>query len=220
MLNSELISQSIPFLRLQDKVSDALKLMSNFNVLELPVVDQGIYKGLYKEDYLLQIKEDSKTIGELDIPALLIAVNAEEHFLKTLKIAVDFRLTLVPVVKENAEFIGVVSNTELLNHLAGFFNVNEPGGLIVLETEGKNYSFAEISRLVETNDAQITQLNSFTDKETGIMLVTIKINKLEISDIVATFQRYEYHIKYYFGEEFYENEIRSNYDNLMNYLKI
>ena len=220
MLNSELISQSIPSLRLEDKVSDALKLMSNFNVLELPVVDQGIYKGLYKEDYLLQAKDDSKTIGALDIPALLIAVNADEHFLKTLKIAVDFRLTLVPVVKENAEFVGVISNNELLNHLAEFFNVNEPGGLIVLETEGKNYSFTEISRLVETNDAQITQLNTFTDHETGIMLVTIKINKLEISDIVSTFQRYEYHIKYYFGEEFYENEIRSNYDNLMNYLKI
>ena len=76
-------------------------------------------------------------------------------FLKTLKIAVDFRLTLVPVVKENAEFVGVISNNELLNHLAEFFNVNEPGGLIVLETEGKNYSFTEISRLVETNDAQI-----------------------------------------------------------------
>ena len=53
-----------------------------------------------------------------------------------------------------------------------------------------------------------------------MMQVTIRINKTEISDILATFQRYEYNVKYFFGEEQYANELRSNYDNLMNYLKI
>ena len=53
-----------------------------------------------------------------------------------------------------------------------------------------------------------------------LFFVTIKVNKFEISDIVATFQRYEYTVKYYFGEELYENELRNNYDHLMNYLNI
>ncbi len=73
---------------------------------------------------------------------------------------------------------------------------------------------------METNDAQITQLNTYADVETGMLHITIRVSKTEISDIISTFQRYEYNVKYYFGEEFYENEIRSNYDNLMNYLKI
>ena len=89
-----------------------------------------------------------------------------------------------------------------------------------MEIEGRDYSFAEISRIIESNDAQITQLNSFTDPETGIMQVTIRVSKLEISDLIATFQRYEYNVKYYFGEELYENELKTNYDNLMHYLKI
>ena len=99
-------------------------------------------------------------------------------------------------------------------------SLSEPGGLIVLEMESNQYSFNEISKLVETNDAQITQLNTSNDAETGMMQVTIRINKPEVSDIVATFQRYEYNVKYFFGEELYANELRSNYDNLMNYLKI
>jgi hypothetical protein len=99
-------------------------------------------------------------------------------------------------------------------------SLNDPGGLIVLEMETKSYSFAELNRIVESNDAQITQLNSYMEPNTGIMLVTIRLNKLEISGIVATFQRYEYNVKYYFGEEIYENELRTNYDNLMNYLEI
>jgi hypothetical protein len=46
-------------------------------------------------------------------------------------------------------------------------NLKEPGGLIVLEVESNQYSFNEISKLVETNDAQITQLNTSNDPETG-----------------------------------------------------
>jgi hypothetical protein len=53
-----------------------------------------------------------------------------------------------------------------------------------------------------------------------MMQVTIRINKPDVADIVASFQRYEYNVKYFFGEELYTNELRSNYDNLMNYLKI
>ncbi|MBL7752335.1 MAG: CBS domain-containing protein, partial [Chitinophagaceae bacterium] len=89
-----------------------------------------------------------------------------------------------------------------------------------LEMEPRAYSFSEISRLVESNDAQITQLNTYTDTVTGLMQVTLKINKMEVSDVVATLQRYDYTVRYSFGEEYYENELRSNYDNLMHYLKL
>ena len=99
-------------------------------------------------------------------------------------------------------------------------SLNNPGALLVLEMESKAYSFTEINKIIESNDAQITQLNTYTDPETGIMQVTIRLNKLEISDIISSFQRYEYNIKYYFGEELYENELKDNYDHLMNYLSI
>lgn len=85
---------------------------------------------------------------------------------------------------------------------------------MVLEMDQRNFVLAEISKLIETNDAQITQLNTSWDNASESFLVTIKINKFEISDIVATFQRYEYEVKYYFGEELYENELKDNYDHL------
>ena len=74
--------------------------------------------------------------------------------------------------------------------------------------------------MVETNDAQITQLNTYFDNSQGVFFVTLKINKMELSDIIATFQRYEYQVRYFFGEEQYENELRNNYDHLMNYLNL
>jgi hypothetical protein len=92
--------------------------------------------------------------------------------------------------------------------------------MLVVEMDKRNFSFGEISRLVETNDAYITQLNTYTDAATGMLQATIRVNKIEISDIVATLQRYDYNILYYFGEELYENELKENLDLLMAYLNI
>ena len=124
------------------------------------------------------------------------------------------------MVDKEDEYVGSITATDLLQQLGRLAGVNDPGGLIVLEMEQPSFSFSELSKLVETNDAQITQLNTWSDPQTNIFYVTIKINKFEIADIIATFQRYEYHVKYSFGEELYENDLRSNYDHLMNYLNI
>lgn len=220
MLTRDLISPSLPVLHLQDKVFNALQLMNDCHVSHLAVDDNEKYAGLVSEENLMQAPDDTVEIKELKESFPLIFVFETDHFLKALQIAVENRLSVVPVIGENKELLGVVSYRELLKQASEFMNVKDPGGLIVLEMENSGYSFSEISRLVETNDAQITQLNTYTDPDSGMMQVTIKLNKSEISDIVSTFQRYEYNIKYYFGEELYENELRSNYDNLMNYLKL
>ena len=69
----------------------------------------------------------------------------------------------------------------------------------------------ELCRLVETNNAVVTQLNTYTEHLSGLLIVTFKINKTEVSDILATLQRYEYNVRYYFGEEYYENELREKF---------
>jgi CBS domain-containing protein len=205
---------------LQDKVFNALQMMNDYHVSHLAIEENEKYAGLISEEALLQSPDDTIEIGELKESFPLLSVNENDHFLKALQLAVENRLSIVPVINDQKELSGVVSYRELLKQASEFINVKDPGGLIVLEMETTNYSFSEISRLVETNNAQITQLNTHTDLQTGMMQVTIKLNKTEVSDIVATFQRYEYTVKYYFGEELYENELRSNYDNLMNYLKL
>ena len=220
MLTRELLSHSLPILRLRDKVFNVLQMMNDCHVSHLAVAEDDKFMGIVSEESLLQLPDDTVEIDEIKESFQNLFVNGSDHFLKALQIAVDNRLSIVPVRGENNELLGVVSYRELLKHASEFMNVKEPGGLIVLETENNNYSFSEISRLVETNDAQITQLNTYTDPQTGLIQITIKLNKTEISDIVSTFQRYEYNVKYYFGEELYENELRSNYDNLMNYLKL
>ncbi|MGH2552267.1 MAG: CBS domain-containing protein [Chitinophagaceae bacterium] len=220
MLTRELLSQTLPSLRLHDKVYQALLWMNENQVKHLPIVDGDKYIGIISEDDLLQAENDNLPISALQQSIAGISVNEDEHFLKAVQVAADSGLSVVPVINEENELIGTVAYNELLKFSSDFMSLSEPGGLIVLEIENSQYSFNEISKLVETNDAQLTQLNTSVDPVTGLMQVTIRINKPEVSDIVATFQRYEYNVKYFFGEELYTNELKSNYDNLMNYLKI
>lgn len=220
MLTGNLQTQTLPYLRLSDKVYQALELMNENHVEHLPIVDGDKYVGLISEDDLSQAENDHFTLDQFTQSISTPSVKEDEHVLKAIQVAVQNGLTVVPIVGEDSELISVVTYTDLLKYSSEFMSLNEPGGLIVLEIESNNYSFNEISRLVEGNDAQIKQLNTNIDSETGLMEVTIKINKTEVSDLVASFQRHEYNVKYYFGEELFENELRTNYDNLMNYLKI
>lgn len=193
--------------------------MSEFHVSQLPVVADDKYLGLVFEDDLMNADEKA-AVQTLEGRFSRVAVRAGTHFIESVQAANDYNLTLIPVIDNENEFIGSIAAIDLVKHLARLVGASEPGGLIVLEMEERNFSFSEISKLVETNDAQITQLNTYWDTNSDVLVVTIKINKFEISDIVATFQRYDYQVKYYFGEELYANELKDNYDHLMNYLNI
>ncbi|MBC8033431.1 MAG: CBS domain-containing protein [Chitinophagaceae bacterium] len=220
MLNKELISESIPTLAFDDHIAHALQLMTEYHVSHLPVVWDNIFQGIISEEDLLNAEDDREVVGKMDQHFTRLSVRNSSHFTEAIKMCNDYNLSIIPVVEEQAVFAGAISRPDLLKALSRISGVDEPGGVIVLELEQKSFSFSEISKLVETNDAQLTQLNTYFDKDSGLFLITLKTNKFEISDIVATFQRYEYHVKYYFGEELYENELKANYDHLMNYLSI
>lgn len=218
MLTRELISNSIPYLHKNDKVYQALQLMNDYHVAHLPVVEDESYLGIISEEQLLQ-SDDESLLEQLAISDGATSVQGSDHFLKAIQTAVVNKLSIVPVVEEKL-LVGIVTYNDLLRNASEFMSLNDPGALIVLELDSRSYSFTEINRIVESTDAQITQLNTYTDAETGLMQVTIRVSKLEVSDLIATFQRYEYNVKHYFGEELYDNELRSNFDNLMNYLDI
>lgn len=219
MLVAQLIQTDYPTLQLSDKVSFALQLMEDYDVQDLPVVMEDVFTGSISKDDLLDADE-TVVIATLQDQFNCSMVKRDEYFLSALKLLVDKDTSLIAVASDSKEYLGVVTASALLEQLSIYVGADEPGGIIVLEIDRRNYSFGEISRLVETNDAYITQLNSYTEASSGLVIVSVKVNKMEISDIIATFHRYEYVVRYYFGEEQYTNELKDNYNHLMAYLNI
>jgi acetoin utilization protein AcuB len=220
MLTIELINNNIPRLQLQDSVSKALRLINDFRVTHLPVVKDDKFLGLISEDDLLDAEQPKMPVEFLQESFINAAVHDNEHFLNAVTCSNQFDTTVVPVISEEGEFMGVITTNDLLKTLGVFAGTNEMGGIIVLEMERSQFAISEISRIVESNDATILHLNTTVHAETGLLTVTIHVNKKEISAIVATFERYDFDVIYYFGNENFENEIHSNYRHLMNYLDL
>jgi acetoin utilization protein AcuB len=220
MLTIQLINSAIPRLQLQDSVSKALQLINDYRVTHLPVVSEEIFLGLLSEEDLLDVEEEKITIEALQSTFNNVYVTENEHFLTAVNCCNQYDTTVVPVVTKEKKFLGVITTPDLLKALGNFTGTNEIGGIIVMERERIQFSISEISRIVESNDATILHLNTTTHPETGLLTISIHLNKKEISAVVATFERYDYTILYFLGDEKFDNEIDTNYKHLMNYLDI
>ena len=161
-----------------------------------------------------------QTIAQLIDPLVRFGIAGSAHFLTALHLFSKHQLTLLPVLNDQQECVGVIPQKNLNDQLAQFLGLDQPGAVIVLSISPLQYSLAEMSRLVETNNAQIVQLNSFFDETNGSMVITIKLNREEASSIIATFQRYDYQVLHYFGNSPLNNDIEDHYHHLMNYLDV
>ena len=186
---------------------------------QLPVVEGEKYLGMIAEDDLLDVEPGVRLF---DILENLdgSAVKSTDYFLVAVKLAYLFQLDVIPVANEKQEFEGLITKDTLFRHLAKSTGSEEYGSMLVLEMEKKDYAPGLFNRLVESNDAIITQLNSWSDPSSSLMTVILRINKEEVSDIVASFQRHDFVVSYYLGEELFRNELQSNLNHLMNYLNM
>src|SRR5687767_2090850 len=107
MLTRDLISNSIPYLHLTDKVHHALQLMNDYHVGHLPVVNEEEYLGIVSEEQLLHA-DDQLALDQLPLTDGTTSVEANDHFLKAIQTAVIHKLSVVPVVEEK-QILGLVT---------------------------------------------------------------------------------------------------------------
>jgi CBS-domain-containing membrane protein len=219
MLAASIAIKGLPMLHMEDTVSFALQCMEDFDVQHLAVVKDDYFIGLANKSDLLDANEQNN-IGSLSdqLPRLCIAGSA--HFLAALDLFTKHHLSLLPVLNEQQECIGIITQQHLNDNVAQFLGVAQPGAILVLSVSPFQYSLAEMSRLVETNNAQIVQLNTFFDEASGALVVTLKLNRDDAGAIIATFQRYDYQVLHYFGNSPLNNDIEEHYHHLMNYLDV
>jgi CBS-domain-containing membrane protein len=219
MLAAAIAIKGLPMLHMEDKVAFALQCMEDFDLQHLAVVKDDYFIGLVAKSDLLDT-DTSNNLEKLSDQFLRLGINADAHFLTALDLFTKHQITLLPVLNEQQECIGFITFQQLNDRLAQFLGVAQPGAILILSIAPMQYSLAEMSRLVETNNAQILQLNTFFDPSNGNFIVTLKLNREEAGTIIATFQRYDYQVLYYFGNAPLNNDIEQHYHHLMNYLDV
>lgn len=219
MIASSVAIQNFPVMHLEDKASYVLQCMEDYDVFHFPVIKDNHLMGLVLKEDLLDIDSDQSIIILAD-QFLKVSIVHSAHFTVALNLFSQHQLSLLPVLNDQQEFAGVILQKKLNDYLVNFLGIDLPGAIIVVSIAPYQYSLAEVSRLVETNNAQITQLNTSYDELAATLMITIKLNKEDAGAIIASLQRYNYTLLYYFGNTPIYNELEDHYQHLMNYLDV
>ena len=96
---------------------------------------------------------------------------------------------------------------------------SEAGGVLVIEKGINDYSFSEISQIVESNDGKL--LGAFISKtDNDISQITLKIGQIGLSGIIQTFRRYSYNIVSGHEEDSYIESLKERSQYLDKYLNM
>ncbi|MFN3554905.1 MAG: CBS domain-containing protein [Bacteroidales bacterium] len=221
MLANEMISDVILPLRTSDSGNTAIAWMDELRVSHLPIVNNEAFLGLVSEKDVYAMNDMEEPLGSYPLSLIRPYVHHDQHLFEVLRVLASLKLSLVPVLDELDNYLGCITRERLLEEIAESGSINQPGGIIVLEMNLIDYSLHEISRIVESNDAKILHCAIKTFKDSTRIEVTLKLNKIDVSPVIQTFNRFDYHILASFSEENnYDELLRERFGSLMNYLNI
>ncbi|MBS1682366.1 MAG: CBS domain-containing protein [Bacteroidetes bacterium] len=185
----------IPPLKVTDDAHKAIVWMEEFRCNYLPVVDQGELKGFISEEIILEANEIEKDLSGFELVGKDCTVNLASHFYDILKTAAQHKLQMVCVTDENNKYLGVITVQDIMASFAQTAAVQMPGGVLVLSMDLIDYSLAEICRYVEENNAKVISSIMVEDPlDKGKIKITLKINLIDLTHIVATLERFGYRV--------------------------
>lgn len=220
MIVKDVITDEIMPLKTSDSVTYALNMMEENRVHHLPVVNDRELLGLVAEFDLVNHPQHHDPVGNVMLSIHNAFVNENQHIFDAMKMITDLKLSLLPVVDQRNSYLGIITLPKLINHLTLIMSVHNPGGIIILEMAENNYSMAEIAQIVEANDAKILGTFVTSHPDSTLIQVTLKLNKVDLTPIIQTLQRYNYTIKATFAEKDDLDDLKERYDALMNFLSI
>jgi len=223
VIAKNLISDSIPTVTFEDTGTKVLTLMEIFRVSHLPVVSGKEYFGVVSDKEIYDAENFEEKIENYVRPNLLQPhVHVNQHIFEVVGVALGCGVSIVPVLELDHSYYGSITRNDLAMKLTELYSGTDPGGIIVLELTDVDYSLSQISQIIEGNDAKVLSL--FIHKPSPLskeLDVTIKVNKVDLSGIIQTFTRYDYHIKAtYMDQSQIKNLYDDRYDQFMKYINI
>ena len=220
MQAADLIDPMIPALKPGDSVAEALEWMQEHHLVQLPVVENSQYMGVVSEDLLLNLPDDDRPISDVMRLAETVVATENQHLLELIALTTEHRLDVLAIVGEGNEFMGSVGTTDLLRQFSRELGIQESGAILVLALDEHDYSMSEISRLVETNNVKIIS-SYYSSPSYGLTeraKLTLKLNRRDITSVVATLERFGYTIDAAFASTPIDNLDQDRLNALMRFL--
>jgi acetoin utilization protein AcuB len=221
MTAQDLINYSIPVLRPTDTVSRALDVMQDCGVHQLVMIENDQLKANFTEDTLLNWLNDEDELAALCTDNEPISGHIFQHIYELISLANSHHLQTLPILDEDNSYIGCIVVAEMLAQFAEQLGVQDTGAVVVLKMNDYDYSLTDISRLVESNNTKI--ISSFFAKnpiDFADARLTLKLNRTDISPVVATLERFGYNIEGTYANSGTENLDQNRLNSLLRYLEV
>lgn len=220
MIVNEFLSSNLFPLKKTDTCEKALELLNEYCISDLPVVENDIVLGYVNSFDLLDSNNPTETIEKHITKDLITHIRPGQHFLELVPLFGSNKLTTLSVVDDENKFYGIVSLKEFIQSLSETNTFVEIGSIIQLEVGVRDYSLAEIARIVESNDARVLGVFVSSVKSTQQLNVSLKLNTTNLKSIIATFERFGYNNVSTFLREDTLNYLQDRYNLLMKYLNM
>ncbi|MHC8950504.1 CBS domain-containing protein [Sphingobacterium hungaricum] len=220
MYIGDIISDFYAEVKSSDTVAYTLDKINELHFHQLPIVDEKEYKGLITEEQLIQISDDQLTLKDIKSPSPLIYIFDYQHVYDALQIISIYKTDILPVLNKQMQYIGVITNNDILKSLNSTLDNAENGAIIVLELDARDQSFTHLAHIIESENTKIVNASSRAIPDSNKIEMTIKLNKNNISSVIASLWRFDYEVKATFNDGTDQDELLDRYDHLMNYLDL
>ena len=196
-----LISDVVPALKTSDTGGHALNWMEIFRISHLPIVNNKEFLGLISDTDIYDLNMPDEPIGNHKLSLFSPFVTEEQHIYEVIELVAQHKLTVIPVLNNKKEYLGLITLHDLLQGFAKLTAVDKHGAIIILELNVNDYSLSEISQIVESENCKILSLY-VSDSENSMKInVTIKLNTNDASRILQSFYRYNYIVQASYMED-------------------
>jgi acetoin utilization protein AcuB len=194
--------------------------MEEFRVNVLPVINGREFLGLVNKTSVAIPSLSTMTLKDAALPLSRVFVYENQHVYDVAKVASLYNLDLVPVVNNEQEYSGLITVNNLVSYFAESKSVYMPGGIIVLAMPLKDYNMSRIAQIVESDDAHILSASVSSTTDPQQIEVTLKIDKVDISRILAGFYRHSFNVTGSYNQSEQTDDLKNRFDSLMHYLSI
>jgi Mg/Co/Ni transporter MgtE len=215
---SDYINNDFKPLDIQESIAAAQDFFVDVAFSHFPVMEEGVFVGnLSSED--VETFDFDKKISDYKYTLEGFFAKNNTVWLDVLEDFAHNETTIMPILDENNLYLGYYEMADVIR----FFNetpfLKEQGGIIIVEKSSNEYSFSQISQIVEGNNGKLLGM-FISASDNQKVQITIKTATGSINEIIQTFRRYEYDIISEHNDDNYLNNLKERSEYLDKYLNI
>jgi acetoin utilization protein AcuB len=188
------MSKNVVSIDVNDSMQDAMRLLKEHGIRMLPVMSKGRLVGIVTDRDLkkasasdattLEIHELLYLLQEIKVKDIMtkdpITVPPDYTAEETAQVLLDSKISGAPVVDDNGQVVGIITQTDLFRVLISLTGVGNGGIQFGFQVEDKPGSIKELADIIrEYRGRMVSILTSYDEVPDGYRKVYIRMHSIE-----------------------------------------